>query len=630
MSETNYEPKSTNKSKVKAKKIANTNAKIKEKAKTKTAKRSDRELLSFLWSYIRPYKKEYIQVSALLLLNVAFATLAPIFFRNALDILDNLEIVRSISIILPSLIIYLILMIAKWFAEVFRNVFRVQLNSKVTKDLREDIFQSILDNKMGFFDHNESGVLTSRITNDIAELSETSQRFVELLTMFVRLIVIVGIFLSYSPVLTFVSIVFLPFFFLFSVLIRKYMRHAEKTWRKNFANVNQRFSETMRSIAISKAFAREEENIRNFTQLNEQTYKSSIKRGLAIFLMGPIGDFFRHVLLIIILLVGTMQNEAGNLSVATFYFFIFLLDYYYYPVMGLARNYSRFQALFANLEKILEITSNIEVKEINNASVPISELRGDIKFEHVNFAYTEEKQILQDISFHVKSGQRVALVGNTGSGKTTIASLLMRFYDIQEGQILIDDHPIQDYDISSLRNAIGLVSQRVLLFKGTIRENLLLAYPEATDDHLWSALDAVQAREFIELLPDGLDSKVSDGGNNLSAGQRQMITFARVLLGNPQMIILDEATSAVDLYTESKIQDSTDLLLKGRTSIVIAHRLTTILKSDLIIVLEDGMLRQFGTHNELMAVDGPYQEMYQLYFKTQSAKYLENIKTAAS
>ncbi len=591
-------------------------------------KPTDKELLKYLWNIVKLHFKEFYLVIFLLLLNVAFGTIAPLFFRKALDLIQTNEISTTLKIVLTPLIAYFLLMLVKWFWEVFQNVFKAKLNAQITKDLRVKAFNGILENNLTFFDNSETGFLTSGLTNDINEMREAGQRFVDLFTSLFRLIITIGILFYFSPKLTLFSVIFLPIFFLVVFSLRKYQRRIAKVWRKNFATVNQRFSETMRSIAISKSFAREEENIKKFTILNEETYKSSIRRGFAIFIIGPINDFFRHMLLIIILAVGTIESFNGNLDVATFYLFIFLMDYYYYPLLSLARNYSRFQSLFVNLERLLNVSENSEIKEINTSLKIAEKLQGEVEFKNVNFSYVKDTPVLKNISFHIKPGQRVALVGHTGSGKSTIAALVPRFYKINNGEILIDRVKIQDYELNSLRSVIGLVSQRVLLFKGTIRENMLIGSENASDEDIWDALDSVQAREFIELLPNSLDFIVTEGGKNLSVGQRQMISYARVLLGKPDIIILDEATSAVDLYTESKIQDSTELLLKGRTSIVIAHRLTTIFNSDFIIVLEDGEIKQIGTHKDLMEQEGPYQDMYQLYFKTQSAKYLEKIKTA--
>ena len=305
-----------------------------------------------------------------------------------------------------------------------------------------------------------------------------------------------------------------------------------------------------------------------------------------------------------------------------------LLDYYFYPIMNLVYSLNRFQAVLGILERIYDFCLKPGIHEQLTTGEGFDLVGGALEFRNVNFSYTPEKEILKGISFNIEPGKRLALVGHTGSGKTTIASLIMRFYEIQSGSIIIDGKDIREYSLNSLRNQIGLVNQKVLLIKGTIRDNLLLANKNATEEDILGALDAVQAREFIDALPQGLDTIVSENGKNLSAGQRQMISFGRVLLGNPKMIILDEATSSVDLYTEAKIQDSTDLLLTGRTSIVIAHRLTTILRSDKIVVLNEGKIAQIGTHEDLVTIKGPYKEMYELYFKTQSAKYLEQIKVS--
>jgi ATP-binding cassette subfamily B protein len=597
------------------------------KEKIEQPKRSDRDLLKFLWTFVVPYKKIFILVGVFLLINVFFGITGPLIFRKVLNFVDTTQdISPPIRIVIQLLSAYFIINIAKWFAMIAQNVYTVRLNARIIQDIRVNSFESILNNQLSFFDHQETGVLTSQIMNDVQELSDTGERFVHVVTSFIRLLGILSILFYFSPIMTGVSLAFLPVFFLIVFSLRKFQRKVAKVWRANFANVNQRFNELMRSISISKAFAREKENTNQFTDLNEKTYQSAIKRAFAIFIISPINDFNRHLLLIVILALGAVEHSKG-LDIATVYLFVFLLDYYYYPALQLARNYSRFQSSFAILDRLLKISENPDLKELNLGQVDALSLQGEIEFQHVDFSYTPEKQILSDISFHIKPGQRVALVGETGAGKTTIAALLSRFYQINSGDILLDGKSINDYDIASLRQAIGMVSQRVLLFTGTIRENLLIGNAQASDEQLWAALDIVQAREFIELLPNGLDFHVTEGGKNLSAGQRQMVSFARVLLSDPRIIILDEATSAVDLYTESKIQDSIDILLENRTSLVIAHRLTTILKSDLIIVLEDGKCVQIGTHTELFNQPGLYRDMYNLYFQTQSAKYLEQIIT---
>ncbi|MCH8908501.1 MAG: ABC transporter ATP-binding protein, partial [Candidatus Heimdallarchaeota archaeon] len=341
----------------------------------------------------------------------------------------------------------------------------------------------------------------------------------------------------------------------------------------------------------------------------------------------PMTDVFKHSLLIIVIFVGTWEIENRDLPIATFILFILLLNYYYWPMVSLANNYHRFQGAFASLERISNIAFDENLKEEDTGTIITDSFKGEIEFKDLGFGYRPQTPVLHNLDFKILPGQRVAIVGHTGAGKSTIASLLMRFYAPQTGQILIDGHPIENYKLSTLRSNINLVSQRILLFKGTIRENLKISKTDATEEELWSALESVQAREFIELLPDKLSTVIEENGKNLSVGQRQMISFARAILSNPSIIILDEATASVDLYTEAKIQDAIEVLLNNRTSISIAHRLTTILKSDHIIVLEQGNLIEQGSHEELLEKRGLYADMYKLYLETQSAKYLDKIKT---
>ncbi len=381
----------------------------------------------------------------------------------------------------------------------------------------------------------------------------------------------------------------------------------------------------MSKIQISKAFNREEENLLRFKNINEETYQASIKRALAIFIFWPMTDLFKHLFLFLILLVGSYEVERG-LPIATFVLFILLINYFFWPLISIANNYQHFQSAFASLERIAIMSEDPEIKEEISGDLK-ADITGHIRFDHVNFGYTPDIEVLHDITFEIKRGSRIAIVGATGAGKSTISNLLMRFYEIEYGDIYYDDHSIKEFDRSSLRSEIGYVSQRVLLFKGSLRDNLLLANPDATDEKIWNVLEMVQAKEFIEELAGKLDFQVADGGKNLSAGQKQLISFARALLSDHKLLILDEASSAVDLYTESKIQEAIETLLNSRTSISIAHRLTTILNADTIIVLENGSIVQMGAHPILMEQDGPYKDMYELYLQTQSAKYLQKIKT---
>ncbi|MHA1647550.1 MAG: ABC transporter transmembrane domain-containing protein, partial [Promethearchaeota archaeon] len=298
---------------------------------------SDKELLKFLWSFVTPYSKMLVFLSFLLLCNVAFVIVGPIFFQKALDYIQRADVLNpTLKMILPPLIAYFIFSIMSWLAYTTQRMFSAKFNVRITNDLRIHIFNEIIENNLTFFHHSESGKLTSRITNDIQEMNDTGDRFMRIFTNLIRLVVIIIILIIYSVPLTLSAFIFLPLVFLISFLLRKYLRKYERKWRKNFASVNQQFSESMRSIAICKSFAREDTNIQKIKKLNEKTYRSSIKRAFGIFIMGPIGDFFRHLLLIIILTVGViiLNKPNSSLTVAGLYLFIFLLDYFYFPVLG--------------------------------------------------------------------------------------------------------------------------------------------------------------------------------------------------------------------------------------------------------------------------------------------------------
>jgi ATP-binding cassette subfamily B protein len=588
---------------------------------------TDKELLVFLWSYVKAHTKIFNVVIVTLILNTLLSISSPLFFRYVVDVVEqgltSNTVAKNVKI---AIFAYIAFNLISWLLRSIQFVYITKLNTRVVKELRIDAFQSIIDNKVQFFDQNESGDITSRVVNDTKELYDASRDIAWVINNILRLIVTVSVLFYFSVYLTLASLLFAPIVIGISILLGKYERRTSALWRKKFGEVNQRFAETMSKIQISKAFNREEENLNRFKKLNEATFKASIKRALAIFIFWPMTDLLKHLLLIIVLVVGIWEIERG-MPISTLILFLVLQGYFYWPLIGIADNFHKFQGAFASLERVINFSKDDTLKEQQNGSSGFSdEISGSIRFDNVTFGYDPEKAVLRNISFTIKPGQRVALVGHTGAGKSTIASLMTRFYDAQEGEILIDEKPIKDYNLSFLRSNISLVSQRVSLFQGTIRENLLISKPDATDEQLWSSLEAVQAMDFIAQLPNGLDTYVEEGGKNLSVGQRQMISFARSLLANPKILILDEATSSVDLFTESKIQTAIDVLLSERTSISIAHRLTTIMRSDLIVVLSDGEIIEMGNHQELVKGSGHYAEMYKLYFETQSAKYLENIK----
>lgn len=588
---------------------------------------SDRYLLSVIWGYVKQHRMMFNLVVIALILNVSLALTAPIIFNYVLEAIEDGTDITN-KFLLYAITGYIVFSALSWLLRAIQFMSVAKLNARIVRDIRVDAYSSVLENDISFFDKRKSGELTSRIINDTKELHESGRELAWFFTSLFRISLTLVIFFYFSYKIALAASIFLPLILVIAIFLGKYERKVTAVWREKFGEVNSRFAETMSKIQISKAFNREQENLNRFEVLNESTYKASVKRGFVIFIFWPITDLMQHALLLIILYVGIQEVEAG-MPIATLILFLILKNQFYWPLVTMANTYHRFQGAFASLERISRVSRDPDLLENDKGTLSAENLTGSIAFDDVNFAYNPEIPILQNISFEIKPGDRIALVGHTGAGKSTVASLLMRFYDISSGKITMDGNDLYDYDIKSLRKHVSLVSQRVLLFKGTIRDNLHIANPDVTDEEIWKVLDKVQAREFIEMLPNDLDTVVEENGKNLSAGQRQMISFARALLSDPRIIILDEATASVDLYTESKIQDAIDTLLDSRTSISIAHRLTTIVKSDKIIVLDQGKIVQIGSHNDLIEQGGIYEDMYKLYLETQSAKYLNKIKTSS-
>ncbi|TFG18058.1 MAG: ABC transporter ATP-binding protein, partial [Promethearchaeota archaeon] len=421
------------------------------KSKQEERTHSDKELFKTLWNYIIPFKRLFRTLVFLMLLNVVFGITAPLLFKWAMGLINESSS-TELKLILPPLLGYFLILIIQWFSRVLHRFYSYKFSTRITNNIRNHVFGEVLGNKLDFFHNTESGLLTSTITNDIQELSDTGDRFVYVTTNLIRLFVILGILFYFSRWLTFSALIFMPFLFIIILLMRNYTRRVSSKWRKNWANVNQNINESMRSIQICKAFNRESENIKKMKDLNEETYRSSVRRGFAIFIVGPVSDLLRHILTIVILLVGTLEyNHLASFTVSVFYLFIFLLDYYYYPVLALARNINSFQSAFAILDRIIKVTEKPQIKEVDSGRIHQERFKGELEFEKVNFSYIPETPIIKNISFHVNPAQRVALVGHTGSGKTTIASLLLRFYDIDSGSIKIDGNNIQSYLLDDLR-----------------------------------------------------------------------------------------------------------------------------------------------------------------------------------
>ena len=611
--------------------------------KTYDRQYSDKELLGRFWIYLKKYKLQLIAIIVGIVATAVVTILPPSMVQNGFDILANrtnpfpqsVEIIPSTvylwkfqinvwKAVLPYALGYVALNLFLWLAMVLLNILVTIVSQKIIKRIQMETYESLQEHDLNYFDTQSTGQIMSRITNDSQELSEMINVVSQFISnAFVMVAVLIWMFVI-NWRLTFITLGMAPFVFLVAILFRRITRMTTGKWRAAIGEVNASFQESVSGIAVSKAFGREEKSREEFKVINQATFFHAKKRAFAVMGIWPLMDGISTVGVFGITLYGSWLIFGDLASSSIILLFLLLLNRFLYPLMRVASQFSVIQSGFAAMERVFSIVD--AEKEITNPDNPIMrELQGQIGFENVHHQYVQGELVLKDINLNIQSGESIAVVGHTGAGKTTIASLLMRFYDISQGSIKIDKVDIREYDLHSLRSQIGLVSQDVFLFSGTVLDNIRYGKPDASLSDVQKVIDVVAAQEFIDALPDGLETELGERGKGLSAGQRQMISFARTLLTDPKILILDEATAAVDAYTEWKIQEALDKLLADRTSIVIAHRLTTIKNSDRIIVLDQGEIAEEGNHDTLMEKKGLYSELYDTYFKHQSAEWISEI-----
>lgn len=503
------------------------------------------------------------------------------------------------------------------------------ISQKVAFNLRKELSEKINRLPMNYYDKRTYGEVLSRVTNDVDTLGMgLNQTLHQLITSVATVIGIFIMMLSISPIMTLIAVVTLP---VSGILIGIVVKHSQKYFISQQAylgHVNGQVEEVFGGHDVIKLFNKEETVLQQFEETNEILYQSAWKSQFLSGLMQPVMGFIGNLGYVAVAVLGGYLSIKGSIEVGDIQSFIQYVKQFTQPISQMAQVSNMLQSTIAASERVFEFLDENEEEqksflhatmedpktgEVRN--VTPDDITGEVDFEHVNFGYTRDKQIIHDFNLHVKPGQKIAIVGPTGAGKTTIVKLLMRFYDIDDGSIQINGHDVQGFDRSELREAFGMVLQDTWLFKGSIMDNIRYGKLEATDEEVMEAAKAAHVHHFVQTLPDGYDMELNEEATNISQGQKQLLTIARAILADNRILILDEATSSVDTRTEVLIQEAMDNLMKGRTSFIIAHRLSTIKNADLILVLKDGDVIEQGNHEELMEQGGFYCDLYNSQFE---------------
>ncbi len=578
---------------------------------------SDTDLIRRIAGYFTPYKKQFWAVIFFVSVVSLAAAGQPLIVSRSVGLLEEEPTPLMIWLLVGFMTIF---GIGVWLANWVRRRLTIRLLTDVIAAMRRDAFNASINHDMAFFDEFSSGRIISRITTDTHEFAQVVQLIVDIASQVLLVLILLVVLFSISWQLSLVMLALTPIVYALTVVLRRLARFVTRKGFRVLAKVNAAIQEAVTGISVAKNFRQEDAIYRQFTEVNQQSYKVNLYRGFVLSNVFPILITLSAFGTAALLYWGGISVTLGLVGIGAWYLFMVSLDRFWFPMINISVFWSQFQAGLSAAERLFALV-DAEPLVQQTGHRPAPELRGEIEFDQVDFRYSSQEQVLIDFSLRIAPGESVALVGHTGAGKSSIVKLITRFYEFQAGRIFIDGHDIRSFDLTTYRRQLGLVSQIPFLFAGTVADNIRYARPNLSDAEIEAVARRIGQGEWLETLPNGLQSDVGERGARLSMGQRQLVALTRVLAQQPAIFILDEATASVDPFTESQIQTALDLILECSTSIMIAHRLSTIRSVDRILVLEKGRIIEQGSHKTLIRQGGHYAELYDTYFRHQSPDY---------
>ena len=575
----------------------------------------DRELMTRLIGYLKPYWREVVVIAFLMIGYTLCEVSMPMLMKHGID--NHIE-PRNLEGLEMIVLYYVLVLAARFIFTYFEEYGMQMVGQKAMYDMRMSLFSHLQRLDVRYFDRNPVGRLMTRVMGDVEILKELFTSGV--ITVFGNLLSILGYMIAMLHLnwkLALITFAVLPIIFATTTVYQVYSRRAFRDQRRYLARINAFLNENIVGMTTMQRFAREPRSWLQFDDRNKQYLGANLRSIFYFSLFSPMIEVCGSLALAVIIWHGGGQTLQDTLTFGALFAFLQYSQRLFWPIRELSEKYTIFQNAMASSERIFDLMDTQPTIVNPTAAKELGALKGDIEFRNVWFAYNAEDYVLRDVSFKVKAGEKVALVGHTGSGKTSIINLLCRFYDVNKGQVLIDGTDLREMELPDLRCAINIVQQNIFLFSGTIEKNINLDNPEISKEDTIAAAKEVHLDSYVQKMPDGYETEVREGGAGLSVGQKQLVAFARALASDPNILILDEATSSVDTETELIIQDALNRLMANRTSIVIAHRLSTIQNADKIIVMHRGEIQEIGTHNELLQKRGIYYRLYQLQYKGQ-------------